>query len=430
VEDVATAGVFGARCQVVTLRPRLVLTNASEQDLELRLSENRMLRLASGQSIEAHWQEAGEADSVPATSLCFRPLPAKGDAGAWSGIVLCSDAAAGSSAFAISRPSEVDEVWSVEVASDRGALAVSFREGSAFLAANRATRAGATMFLHPGGHQTGVEVPLGAEIQYGWRQPQLGSGSSSSSSSPLGVDVVVNGTRHTIEDMRRNIHRSLPGSSLSLVVSRTGSGTVLALEDCDAGQRGSSSSSSAGSSQAMAGNSWLQKVEIKLSRLGLSFVEEAPRPRELMYLHLGLIRLEWRQGMGDAQQLRLSISEAQVDCQLPGRVDAASRDWRRGSSLGLLRREQNAVVFANRGSGGRAFLSLLLQRGATSTRDLVIPHAEVEMDAMDVTVDDAWLDPFVNFVSSAAQSGDKESGGLAVRDVLSMAGQPIVEGYS
>ncbi|CAK9047351.1 unnamed protein product, partial [Durusdinium trenchii] len=58
---------------MITLRPCLVLTNASKVDLELQcFEEGRLLRLASGQSIEAHWSQTNEAR--PPT-VRFRPLP-------------------------------------------------------------------------------------------------------------------------------------------------------------------------------------------------------------------------------------------------------------------------------------------------------------------------------------------------------------------
>ncbi|CAJ1442510.1 unnamed protein product, partial [Effrenium voratum] len=58
----------------------------------------------------------------------------------------------------------------------------------------------------------------------------------------------------------------------------------------------------------------------------------------------------------------------------------------------------------------------------------VIPHAELALDAADVTVDDGWLDPLAAFLSQACVSGLGLSTGSAA-EVLRLAGKPVVEEY-
>ncbi|CAJ1376270.1 unnamed protein product [Effrenium voratum] len=406
---------FGTQSQVFTLRPRLVLTNASDRDLELCL-EGRLLRLASGQSQEAHW--ISDADT-PA-HLRFRPLPLEGSHdGPWSGLVLCSDAFAGASAFAIplaeapedgfiQLPTTEEEAWTVDVAPDCGALSVSFRQGSNFVACNRAFRSKANLFVHPVGSLHGIAVPLGDEVQYGWREAMQ---QEEKTAVPTAVDVLVNGRRHKIRDVRRALRLAL-GTGLVICICRTGKQTVLSLVD-----------EGLDPTKATA-TTWSQRVEVKLSRIGISLIRTGPTPAELLYWQLELIRAEWRQGSGEPQEMRLSIAGMQVDCQLSGRADRVDRS--QGSVLS--RSSPPAVIFASHGDGGRAFFSLFLQRAATSTDDLVIPHAELALDAADVTVDDGWLDPLAAFLSQACVSGLGLSTGSAA-EVLRLAGKPVVEEY-
>ncbi|CAE7330483.1 Vps13 [Symbiodinium natans] len=417
-----------ARCQVMTLRPRFVLTNASTRDIELSLDEHRRLRLAGNQSIEVHWRHEAQESPEQAAVLHFRPLQPDGQTGAWSGSVVCSDASAGLSAFAIPTiPCEEDgknetaeqEIWSVEVTPDRGALAVSFKRGSDYVAQNLALQSRATLLVQPAGCKHSIVVPPGHAAEYGWREPMPLEFAGREKASPLAVDVVVNGLRHRIDDVRRTLHQPLPGADgLAVCIVRSHAKTVLTLLD------GEGSSDMAASSVATA--PWCQHVEVKLSRIGLSFIEGGIDPEELLYLQLDLIRIDLRQGSREPRQLRLSIASAQVDCQLPGRIDGG-RDVRRDSSLGVLRSSPPAVIFAGRSNEGRALLSLCVQQDTTSTKDLVIPYAEIALDATDLTVDDQWLDRLARMASQARIPSQREKS--TFRDMLGLAGKPIVEGY-
>jgi len=446
-DDVDSSDVLGARCQVITLRPRLLLANSSGYDIEVCFAGNRIMRLTAGQALEWHWAaKLGNEDSL-GTHLCFRPL--REPRFQWSGIAICSDGAAGSTPFSLlvaedgtsvsdgnsQGGNEVGirdrfiEVWSVEVAPARGALSVSFRQGSDFVAANHALRAQVRMVIRPCGGCEGVaafevEIPLGEEVPYGWAQPFLGAQSRA-------VDLIVSGLRCHVRDVRQTRRRVIAPLGVVIVVACRGTQTLLTLEDhvpLAAACRGADATRDSPMAASLSGASWLQRVEVKLSHLGVSIVEELPQPRELLYLHLELVRLEWRQIDNDLQQLKLAISEVQVDCQLPGRVDAHTADQRRDDSLGLLERERPAVILANRGDGDRAFLSLFVQRCATSSRDIVLPFTELAMDAMDITVDDGWLQPLTDFLAASAQE-NVHCCEVRLDYVMSMAGLPIADGY-
>jgi len=124
------------------------LTNASSKDLELLLQDGR-LRLASHQSIEAHWKPD---ETQPAALLRFRPLEEL--SWSWSGLVLCSDSSAGTFAYGIaSKDSGELDVWTVEIAPEGGALAISFSQGSHFVARNKTT---SIVLLHPRGCSHGI----------------------------------------------------------------------------------------------------------------------------------------------------------------------------------------------------------------------------------------------------------------------------------
>ncbi|CAE7230093.1 CNGA3 [Symbiodinium sp. CCMP2456] len=423
--ETESGNIFSAGCQVITLRPRLVLTNASTLDIELCLEEHRRLRLAGDQSIEVHWRprEVHESSDSHATTLRFRPLR-EGCETAWSGSVVCGDVSAGLSAFAIpagedgQNETAEQDTWSVEVTPDRGALAVSFKQGSDYVARNLVQRSGAALSVQPAGCRHGQVVLPGQSMEYGWREPMASEFAGKEGATPLAVDVMVNGHRHHIQDARRSLHRQLPGtdSGLAICIFRADAKTVLALVE-------EGPVDAAASLEAPA--SWSQRVEIRLSRIGLSIIEAGRDPEELLYLQMELIRFELRRGSGEPQQLRLSVASAQVDCQLPGRADG--RDVRRESSLGTLRRSPPAVIFAARGEEGRALLSLEVHQDTTSTKDLVIPYAEIALDSTDLTVDDHWLDRLARLASQARSAS--QSSKSALPDMLRLAGKPIVEEY-
>lgn len=426
-EDIAPNDVLGAQCQVMILRPRLVLTNASPCDIELsfdRHREDRSMRLHAGQSVDHHYlvDDKEEDDSV--TEVRFRPY--RNPPCPWSDTVVCGDVAAGSTPFAISestgkgaqRGSGV-EVWSVEVAPVRGAIAVSFRQGSDFVAKNLVRRAKVPMYIKPhgGDHTIGqFIVPQGASVPYGWMRPFRADRKRS-------VDLFIGRALYTIDDVRRTQRKPINQHNVVLVVSRMGTQTLLTLQDYDHPVGGGRSSHST-LEQNKAGRSSLQ-VEVKLGRLGISIIEEIPKPRELLYAQLDLIRVQWEKTDMDMQSLRLAISEAQVDCSLPGRMDASTAEHQRA---GLLNQERLAVIMANCADGDRSFLDIVMRRGATSSRDFVLPFVEIACDAFDMTIDDGWLEPLVAWIGQC-RSSDASTRGLAYAKLVRMAGKSVLDQY-
>jgi len=256
-----------------------------------------------------------------------------------------------------------------------------------------------------------IMVPQhGQEVPYGWSNPFLGS-------STFAIRTNIGGRKYYFRDVRKPRRKQLDGG-IMVTISRVGAKTVLAIDDHEP------SSGVTGRTRGEGVRSTMQ-VDVKLSQLGISLIEELPQPRETLYVHLGLIRLEWhKDSETDSKRIKFLISEIQVDCQLPGRVDAKSLD----RSLGLLRKDRPVVILANCGHGDRMFLELSVEQGATSSADIMIPSAELALDRLDFIIDDGWVDPLVSFVRQCRSS----EGGNGVRfgGVARLAGRPAVEGYS
>jgi len=498
VEDIRPSDVFDAKCHVMVMKPRLVLTNSSQDDIEVRFSETRIMRLAPGQSKEYHWQAKNRDEDQPAASLRFRPVREKAHC-QWSGVVVCCDESAGSTPFALPKlPDDKDasamsnlttenlhkleklansrdadsssvrsggtgttrgsdssqiagqrraldvEVWSVEVAPVRGAMSVTFREGSDFVAVNNCKRAAVRMSVRPHGFEENVAsmvVPLGKEVEYGFTRPF-------SRSQRRSIELHINQHRIQIDDVRRTMRRISRSLQLLVSVSRDTRGkTVLTVQDVDiasleaqrqrgvaqprasisAEPTGSASASGTPATGTPASSPILLQFDIRVSKIGISLVEETI-PRELLFLQLELIRFTFQRQENDIRSFRLIVSEAQVDCQLPGRVDRRTCDRRRNESLALLNRERPAVILANCAYGDRAFLTFFLQRGATSSRDILLPKVDIDLDALDITIDDMWLDPLVQWLEQTRPERGAERG-TPFREILETAGRSSLEGY-
>eukprot|EP00439_Symbiodinium_sp_Y106_P083177 s323_g23.t1 len=124
------------------------------------------------------------------------------------------------------------------------------------------------LIFHPQSRLTRVEPE-----RYGWREPMASEFVVKEGATPLAVDVVVNGRRHHIQDARRSFHRPLPGadSGLAICIFRADAKTVLALVE-------EGPIDAAASLEAFA--PWNQRVEVKLSRIGLSIIEAGRGPEE------------------------------------------------------------------------------------------------------------------------------------------------------
>ena len=116
----------------------------------------------------------------------------------------------------------------------------------------------------------------------------------------------------------RTAQHVLRDMDLAVVVTRVGMKTLLTLVE-HAPFKSTPGASFSGPAAATSSGSTFQ-VDVRVSRLGISLVEEFPKPRELLYAQMELIRLEFKKD-GDAQSLKLAASEAQVECQLPDRAD-------------------------------------------------------------------------------------------------------------
>jgi len=425
-ETIAANDVLGANCQVMTLRARLVVTNLADVAIEIRQGDQTgslaPMTLDVGQSTEWHWRpKSDRVDSVEGTSLCFRQKPNGAAAtAAWSEAVICSDVFVGSVSLA---SQGTDDVWSVDVASASGSWAMSFRRGSDFVVVNKATVANMAMAVQAKGCKL-FSVAPGAEVPYGW--PRQSTGPKS-----LHMSLVLpNGNvakSFEIVDVQKTYYYTFPLLNIALSCCRQKDRIILELVDHVASSHEAAGKECQGSRM---------KVELKLGRLGLSLVQEKPI-RELLYMQMQLIRLEFATTEHDVQSLKLAVSEGQIDCQLAGRVDGKTRNKRLadGQKLGIVDQEKPAVLFANCAAGDLPFLNFSFNRISTSSRDFVIPCAKFQVDAADFTVDDEWLEQLQAFAAQAqSMSGleqSRHSGriGLSVPHIQQMSGSSILKGY-
>eukprot|EP00929_Paragymnodinium_shiwhaense_P071376 TRINITY_DN36299_c0_g1_i1.p1 TRINITY_DN36299_c0_g1~~TRINITY_DN36299_c0_g1_i1.p1 ORF type:complete len:2567 (+),score=549.68 TRINITY_DN36299_c0_g1_i1:191-7891(+) len=433
-DDIAPEDVLGAHCQVMTLRPRLVLTNSSESTIEV-VFRDIQLAISPGQSIHHHWHVPSHEEDNPVTKLKFRPKrtsPTK-----WSERVLCGDAGAGSMPFAIpkkdynpnARHTTSVEIWTVELAPVRGALAVTFREGSDFAVLNQSSIKG-SMFLRPADFDESLrslQIPHDKEVAYGWQKPFDGK-------QRRGVELIVRNKKIELEDVRQSLRRPYKGLNLAIVITRVGTKTLMTLQDLEPPSSAMAKRDSTGGSIFLSAPSEktgaLLKVDIKVSRLGISIVEEVPLARELLYIHFDLVRFTWSKNASDVRQFQLAISEAQVDCQFPKRLDGSSLVRRQEESLGLMGNERPAVILANTAEGDRAFLHFFMQRGSTSSRDNLLQRVELRLDTLDLTIDDGWLEPLVRWHRDATNLPGSMNRGKALSEIQRTAGRSVLEGYS
>ncbi|CAE7667524.1 unnamed protein product, partial [Symbiodinium sp. CCMP2456] len=116
------------------------------------------------------------------------------------------------------------------------------------------------------------------------------------------------------------------------------------------------------------------------------------------------------------------LIEGKKDYRLPGRPPGRRYA---GKAAGG---ECPAVVVANRGEGDKAFLVLELKRSNSSSGDYLLPFVKVAMDSIDLTIDDAWLDPLQSWADQL-RSGASLRRGFRFADISSVAGQSVLEGY-
>eukprot|EP00931_Biecheleriopsis_adriatica_P043306 TRINITY_DN24759_c0_g1_i1.p1 TRINITY_DN24759_c0_g1~~TRINITY_DN24759_c0_g1_i1.p1 ORF type:complete len:2476 (+),score=500.29 TRINITY_DN24759_c0_g1_i1:515-7429(+) len=416
-EDMNRTSVLGASCKVLTLRPRLVLTNASSFDLEILAPDGSVLQLAAHQSCQQHWQGN---DGKKAAK--FQMRPAGVSTACWSTPIPCSDGAAGSTPFHVAGGAEscIPTIWSAIIAPQFGALSIQLNSGSELVAANRSLKVGVSMLVQPcdrSGSESQITVESGEEKPVGWANPF-------DSDFKRALDVIIDGQSYQISDARRKTRVTILEKQLVLSLSRLGERTILALDD----------DATLISENSEANSSSTVELDLKLGQLGVSLIDEKPQPQELFFLHLGTVRLNYFQNVdADSEQLNLVISEIQGVCQLPERTDGRSlgRPKRKGeqSAANMFIRERPAVVLANHAEGGAAFLDIFLRREATSSRDLVVPEAEVTIDKLDITIDHDWLDPLLSWADRAVPQESLDLG-VGIQQVAKTAGKPVTaEGY-
>lgn len=433
-EDLHTEDMHGAACQAMIFRPRLVLTNSSNATLQLQLQSGQIQNLEAQKSMVHHW--TATSDDAQDFQLRFRP-ETSGATFEWSGRVLCGDETAGCTSFALStgidaaprsKGKKESELWSVAVCPARGAMSVTFQRGSEFIAANRSTRMDLRMEIRPYGleeEMASFMVYRQEEVPFGWSKPHDRGDEEGDHSHCVMVILHVDGRKPEevkVQDLRRSDHYPLPHLRLQLHWGSTAQGALLSVEDKEErrGQNNSKPNST--------------HVEVKISKAGISIIEELPppgerRPRELLFCNLELVRLDWKKDYQD-QQLKLAISGAQVDCQLPGRSDARS-DRKSDHTLGgVTGQELPAVILANRGQGDRAFLSLQIKRCVSTSGDYLLPFVNMAMDSVDLTLDDGWLDPLQVWAAQLCTGASAGRSMQRFQCLAETAGKPVLEGYT
>eukprot|EP00439_Symbiodinium_sp_Y106_P042880 s2390_g5.t1 len=452
-EDLAPSGLLGASCKVSVLRPRLVVTNDSDHDVELLSPEGKVLTLAAKdpermaccrqmdrdfkgseqlgksphplqESRPYHWHVPTNAKGAP--ELKLRPAGGAGKVD-WSPAIPCCEQAAGSSSMLLTATEEtaMPLVWTASLAPSSGAFAIVLKCGSTCLALNRATQAKAEMMVLPGDAQANT-VPTSAragkgEVPIGWVNPFA--------NEKAALRVSVDGEEIVIKDVGRKAEIPLKAKKLKLSVSRVGENTVVALDDLSSGlgvlERVTSEQSVGSNEESVV------EVDLRLGQIGVSLVDDVPTAHELIFLHIGDIHVNYVQNAdADSEQLRFLVGEIQGICQLPDRTDGSMLSKKHQHKAGVLRQDQPAVILANHGEKGAHFLDIQITREATSSQDLVLPKAEVLMDKLDVTVDNDWLAPLLSWLQRAIPQ-EAIDVGLQWDEVKQRAGRAIVaEGYT
>lgn len=423
-EDLAPSGLLGASCKVSVLRPRLVVTNDSDHDLELLSPDGEVLTLAAKESQPYHWHVPTNAKGAPEMKL--RPAGGAGKVD-WSPAIPCCEQAAGSSSMLLTATEEtaMPLVWTASLAPSSGAFAIVLKSGSTCVAVNRATQGKAEMMVLPGDAKTNT-VPTSAragkgEVAIGWVNPFA--------NEKAALRVSVDGEEIVIKDVGRKAEIPLKAKKLKLSVSRVGENTVVALDDISSGlgviERATSEQSVGSNEESVV------EVDLRLGQIGVSLVDDMPTAHELLFLHIGDIHVNYVQNAdADSEQLRFLVGEIQGICQLPDRTDGSMLSKKHQHKAGVLRQEQPAVILANHGEKGAHFLDIQITREATSSQDLVLPKAEVLMDKLDVTVDNDWLAPLLSWLQRAIPQ-EAIDVGLQWDEVKDRAGRAIVaEGYT
>ncbi|CAE7342015.1 vps13A [Symbiodinium pilosum] len=292
IGSVKSSSVHGATCMQFTLAPRLVVTNASDVDLELETPDKMKIRWRPSESRVLHWKASPDAVDPLATTFRFRPIGASQCE--FSGVVLCSDGSAGSTPFTLKRQKGGVEVWSVDVAPLHGSMGVLIRPGSDFIAAN-----------------------------------------------------LLEHRCKTKGDQKRKF--------------------------------------------------WYHQarfeLNVKLGRAGISLIDESPpRPCELFFFSLDMLRLEY---------LKASVNK----CRESASYQTEPMIW------------------------PLVWLDINQLQKLPENLDLLLSAAQLDVDKLDFTVDEKWLTPLQHWLSHSFGSGGFDLFGVAAEQLLAYAGKPITDGY-
>eukprot|EP00811_Abedinium_folium_P002170 NODE_1198_length_2565_cov_3.534865.p1 GENE.NODE_1198_length_2565_cov_3.534865~~NODE_1198_length_2565_cov_3.534865.p1 ORF type:complete len:829 (+),score=199.93 NODE_1198_length_2565_cov_3.534865:55-2487(+) len=218
-----------------------------------------------------------------------------------------------------------------------------------------------------------------------------------------------------------------------IAVSRKGRKTILHLEEDEGADNGEKNKVTATEGQVSTERADVvvgmrMNFELRLTSLGLSVVEDHPMPRELLFVLVDLVRFRFEQCKNDIQQIKVVLSEIQVDCQLPGRIDG-SAPGEASQTMGTHLKERQGVILANVADGDRPCLTFKMMRGDTSSQDFILPYLEVNLDMLDVTLDDELLNHVMDFVKRASGAMDDSTRGVKLAHVRETAGVPIIANF-
>lgn len=76
------------------------------------------------------------------------------------------------------------------------------------------------------------------------------------------------------------------------------------------------------------------------------------------------------------------------------------------------------------------FLDVLIQREATSSQDLILGKVDVVINKLDIEVDEGWLDPLLQGVTTMVPSELADGIGLPFSKVIATAGKSVIDGYT
>lgn len=442
--------ICGARVNVVTLRPRLVLTNAADSKVVVKLSghDAEEHQLESGASSICHFRvhkgdehaaSVGVKFMVPDDKVSnknskvwlFSPLVHLGDDGAGIQPV---------SLVAKHDPRNI-QVWSVEVSPHRGALAVTFKRGSTLVAVNHAKHSRIAMVVKIKGCPPSVP-PLhvgadGKEHEFGWFDMSQSKTIKIGLEGRRGAMLLDPSDGWKIDNLYYKDRREFPEFGVVVQIERRSGRTYVSLHDLASrgGRGGGGDSPKAQAAVVAVAGACRIAVAVRLASIGISLVQEAPRPQEIFYFQLDLIRVQCAIDEHAVTTLRLLVSDVQLDCQLPGRTDAGrtsqlvkQRQKAEEAAMGLLQRDKRAVLLANSGEGERLFLRFSVSYSCYSPSDFHVHGATCDWDALDFVVDDEWVDCVQAFMREAMQ-GDESTFGLSLQHIRDVAGVSILEGY-